>query len=475
MTNPSTLTASATRAARTTSTLIASAIWRLSLACYMVMVCAFVITTKSAFLPAIWHDPVFGVYGMCVTIYLLSRFALSLCYRVKRGEPESWPSVCIVIPAMNEERGIVPTIEAAFALDYPAERLSVYVIDDGSTDATWERICDAAKLYPNLHALRFSHNRGKRAAMAAGIRASDAEIMCFVDSDSVLRHDALKEIVKPFSDAQVGIVCGHADILNGATNLLTRLQQVRYFVAFRVIKASESIFGSVTCASGCFSAYRRVRLLEVLPRWEVQSFLGREATFGDDRALTNMILRHHKVVYQASAVCETDVPDTLRKFMVQQIRWKKSWLRESLIAMRFIWRKNPITAVATYASNVFPLVAPIIIIRSLIVTPMHGGDPWMYVIGLYAMAVVYSLYYGVTKRSPYWWTGIAFVGLYATVLIWQTYWAIATARKTAWGTRSGRADDGKGFRIIGLVGEAMQTGIPLCADVELFVPEAVAA
>ena len=82
------------------------------------------------------------------------------------------------------------------------------------------------------------------------------------------------------------------------------------------------------------------------------------------------------------------------------------------------------------------------------------------------MAVLYSLYYGFTRRKPYWWAGIAFVLLYATVLIWQTYWAIATARKTAWGTRSGRADDGLGFRIIGTIGSPQPSGIPVCDEVE---------
>ena len=242
---------------------------------------------------------------------------------------------------------------------------------------------------------------------------------------------------------------------------------MRYFVAFRVIKGSESIFGCVTCASGCFSAYRRDRLLEVLPAWETQTFLGREATFGDDRALTNMLLRHNRVVYQSTARCATNVPHQFKGFLVQQTRWKKSWLRESLIACTFFWRKNPIASIPTYASNIFPIVAPVVIFHACIWNPIvHGADPWMYLVGLYAMAVLYSLYYGFTRKKPYWWAGIAFVLLYATVLIWQTYWAIATARKTAWGTRSGRVDDGRGFRIIGTIGSPQPSGIPVCAEVE---------
>jgi hyaluronan synthase len=223
----------------------------------------------------------------------------------------------------------------------------------------------------------------------------------------------------------------------------------------------------VTCASGCFSAYRRDRLLEVLPAWETQTFLGREATFGDDRALTNMLLKRSRVVYQSTARCATNVPHQFKGFLVQQTRWKKSWLRESLIASTFFWKKNPIASIPTYASNIFPIAAPIVIFHACIWNPvMHGADPWMYLVGLYAMAVLYSLYYGFTRRKPYWWAGIVFVLLYATVLIWQTYWAIATARKTAWGTRSGRADDGLGFRIIGTIGSPQPSGIPVCAEVE---------
>jgi hyaluronan synthase len=180
-----------------------------------------------------------------------------------------------------------------------------------------------------------------------------------------------------------------------------------------------------------------------------------------------MLLKDGRVVYQSTARCATNVPHEFKGFLIQQTRWKKSWLRESLIASTFFWKKNPIASIPTYASNIFPIVAPVVIFHACIWNPLaHGSDPWMYLIGLYGMAVLYSLYYGLTRRKPYWWAGIAFVLLYATVLIWQTYWAIATARKTAWGTRSGRADDGLGFRIIGTIGSPSPSGIPLCDEVE---------
>jgi hyaluronan synthase len=285
-------------------------------------------------------------------------------------------------------------------------------------------------------------NQGKRAAMAAGIRATDAEIVAFVDSDSVLEPDALRILVQGFADDRVGAICGHADVLNARENWLTKMQAVRYFVAFQVIKAAESIFSAVTCCSGCFSAYRREAIVPHLDWWENQSFLGKPSTFGDDRSLTNCVLRGWKVRYESRAVSHTLVPDDLRRFMAQQLRWKRSWTRESLIVGSFIWRKHPIAAIATYVSVALPLIAPLIAVRAVIVMPFaHGMTPFVYLVGVYSMAVAYGLYY-VVRRPRYdslWIYGIVFCFFYFCLLLWQTYWAILTARSSAWGTRPSTA------------------------------------
>src|SRR5277367_1894811 len=165
--------------------------------------------------------------------------------------------------------------------------------------------------------------------MAAGIRATSAEIVAFVDSDSVLEPDALGWVVQDFANPKVGAVAGRADVLNREESWITRMQAVRYSVAFQVMKSAESVFGCVTCCSGCFAVYRRSAILEHLEVWEHQTFLGSPATFGDDRSLTNYVLRDHRVVYQSRAVSATIVPATMSKFVIQQMRWKRSWTRES--------------------------------------------------------------------------------------------------------------------------------------------------
>src|SRR5207237_5662645 len=135
--------------------------------------------------------------------------------------------------------------------------------------------------------------------------------------------------------ADVAAGSGDTDVSNPRTAMLTRMQDVGYCVAVRVMKAAERVFGAVTCCPGCFSAYRRSCVLAVLDRWLHQRFLGVQATFGDDRSLTNFLLRRYKVIYSSDAVATTIVPEHHWKFLKQQLRWKKSWLRECLIAATF--------------------------------------------------------------------------------------------------------------------------------------------
>ena len=429
--------ASARRPAWSAGELAAQALRALA-AVYLLGLIAAIVLYKGAFIEVVVVDPYFGVYGLVVCAYILTRFLLSLFYRLP---PDSGiePTVAVVIPAYNEEAAIASTVRAILALDYPREKLEVVVVDDGSTDLTFERISEVAREHPSVDVIHFSENRGKRAAMAAGIAATSAEIVAFVDSDSVLEPDALSVLVQGFAEPKVGAIAGHADVLNVHESWLTRMQAVRYFVAFKVIKAAESVFGAVTCCSGCFAAYRREAILPHLKSWEHQRFLGQPSTYGDDRSLTNHVLRGWQVRYEARAVSHTIVPATMSQFLRQQIRWKRSWTRESLVVGGFIWRKHPIAALSTYVGIVLPLLAPIAAIRAIAWQPLAAGAaaPIIYLLGIYAMALVYGLYYAL-RHSHYdtlWLFGVLFVFFYLAFLLWQTYWAILTARASGWGTR----------------------------------------
>jgi len=409
---------------------------------YAVAILFFIWMTKDMTVASLRSEPLFAAYTVSVLIYILSRFVVAMFYRSVRDIGHR-PTVSIIVPAFNEEEGIGGTIASCLAVDYPKELVEVIVVNDGSTDRTWERILEAGGRRPQFHAVHLGRNYGKRGAMAEGFRRSKGEILLFVDSDSYLAHDAVLAITQPFSDPRVGAVVGHADVANDLDTWLTKMQQVRYYSAFRVIKATESLLsGTVTCASGCCSAYRRSAVEPVLGEWEFQRFLGRPATFGDDRALTNRVLKRHRVVYQETARSTTVVPTTMRRFLRQQLRWKKSWLRESLEVCRYFLRKNPAAAVFTYASIVFPFLAPFVVLHAVLGRLLWGSASglWFYLVGTYAMALLYSLYYAFRRKSGLWPHGMTFVAVYMGVLVFQTYWGIFTMRDNRWGTRDSTVD-----------------------------------
>ncbi|NOU43118.1 MAG: glycosyltransferase [Methyloglobulus sp.] len=384
-----------------------------------------------------WYHPLVNAYSIAIAGFIFSRFVLSLVYSAPKDTKFS-PTVSIIITAFNEEDAIYRTVECCYAVDYPASLFEVIVVDDGSSDKTLEEVGRAQKSWPGLILNAFAHNKGKREAMAAGARLAKGEILVYVDSDSFLRRDGVQKIVQGFTDPTVAAIAGHTEVANVTKNNLTKMQQARYFVAFRVIKAAESVFGTVTCCPGCFSAYRRSCVMEVLDNWLNQHFLGVQATFGDDRSLTNYLLRKYRVIYSADAIATTIVPEQHKQFLKQQLRWKKSWFRETLIAATFMWKKPPLAALAFYGQLLFPIIAPILILRICVWLPISNHDlmsPVIYLLGTVMIGIMFSAYYLFWKCDRYWFFGLYFTVYYLLFLVWQMPYAIATQRDNRWGTR----------------------------------------
>jgi len=273
--------------------------------------------------------------------------------------------------------------------------------------------------------------------MAECVRRSTQEIIFFVDSDSFVEPDAAAKIVKYFSHPKIAAVAGHAYVANVDVNMLTKMQSVRYYVAFKAYKAAEALFGSVTCCSGCCSAYRRSSIMPFLEAWAHQKFLGVRCTYGDDRSLTNYTIYYgYDAVFAPEVVAYTFVPETFKQYMRQQLRWKKSWVRESILASLFMWKRNIIMSTSFYLGFILPLMAPIVVLRVLVWYPLLSHHiPMDYIFGVTLMGLIYGLYYYIYTKDKKWVYGVFFATFYSLILIWQLPYAILNIRDTRWGTR----------------------------------------
>lgn len=384
-----------------------------------------------------WFDvPVF-LYSVAVGGYLLSRFLFAAFYRPPAPRADRLPSVSVIFPVFNEEHYIERTLTQALEADYPRDRLQVIAVNDGSRDGSFAIMQKVQQKYPELVLVNLEKSMGKRGALAAGAQLATGELLVLSDSDSFFAPDALRNIIDGFADPEVLAVTGHCDVENAWTNLLTRMQAVRYYVAFRVMKAAESVFGAVTCLSGPFAAYRREAFMEEVDDWLHQRWFGRPALFGDDRALTNALLRRGgRVIYDARARCTTIVPEDYRTFFAQQMRWKRSWIRESMRAAMFMWKRPPFASISFYLGVALPLLAPLIVLRALVLSPLlERGSPLSFIFGILLMSALVSSVYLFARRSRLWIYGIPFCLFYMFVLVWQMPWALLTTTHGKWGTR----------------------------------------
>jgi len=411
-----------------------------------ISVALFILAVKSTALNTGTAGRFFFVYSVLVTSFELSRLVAAsfhrrtsaACYELADAQGYE-PSVSFVIPCMNEEDAISVSVVNSFAAEYPTDKLEVIVINDGSTDRTGEVLAELQAQYPKLHVITFEQNRGKRHAMAEGFRHASGEIIIQLDSDSYIEPSSLSEVVAPFANDQIGAVCAHADPANADVNLLTKMQAAYYFLSFRILKAAESTFLAVFCCSGCSSAYRRDVVLPILDTWLDEKFLGKPVTWGDDRSLTNRVLRAgYRTIYTDRAQAYTICPEHMRQLLKQQVRWKKGWFVNSLFATRFVVRKYPLVAFTYFLPlMVLTLATPFMAVRGLIVVPLVSHQlPIFYLAGVFGIALLVAIYYRAVERNNRYWPYVfLWSALNLIVLSFVLFFAILTIQDRAWGTR----------------------------------------
>ena len=137
-----------------------------------------------------WLPALAAGYTLVMLAFQLLRTILWAGYRPYPLAEAPLPTLTVIIPAYNEGAMVEKAIYSVAAADYPAEKLEIICIDDGSRDNTWLYIQRAQKRYPHLvKAIRFPENRGKKEALYAGFTKGRGEIFVTVDSDSVIEPD----------------------------------------------------------------------------------------------------------------------------------------------------------------------------------------------------------------------------------------------------------------------------------------------
>jgi cellulose synthase/poly-beta-1,6-N-acetylglucosamine synthase-like glycosyltransferase len=411
---------------------------------------------------------VFWAYGVLVTAVVSVTMTVAFgFYRdpalvVREKNPElctaTGPLVSCIVAVHNEEVLVDRCVASMVAQTY--QDTEFIIIDDASTDGTRQVLRGLAAQYP-ITVLELPANRGKKGALAAGLLHARGSIVAFADSDTVWAPDAVEMAVPVFlANQDIGAISGHCRALNGDKNLLTKIQDTWYEGQYSVRKAFESVFGAVTCVSGPVAFFRLEAIYNFMPAWESDKFLGQEFRFATDRTLTAFVLgggylgrkllpvpagspfaepaypvHDWKIVYSKSARAWTNVPETFAAMLKQQVRWKKSFLRNIFVTGRFYWRRPFLPALFYYVHVAFVLLGPFVAARHLIYLPLSGDpvSPVLYLAGILVIGLSFGLAFRYENPGSNRWIYRPAMSLLSTVVFsWLIFYSAATIRKTTW-------------------------------------------
>jgi cellulose synthase/poly-beta-1,6-N-acetylglucosamine synthase-like glycosyltransferase len=225
------------------------------------------------------------------------------------------PTVSVIVPCYNEEATVIGTIDSLKKLNYPAKKLSIIAIDDGSTDDTWSYL----KRYENDPQVSIYHkeNGGKHTAVNLGIEKSASDIVGCLDADSFVHPEALNRMLPMFADPLVMAVTP-AVIVRSPGNVLERFQHAEYNIGV-FLRKMYSTFNGIHVTPGPFSMFRRSVFTEV--------GLFRSAYNTEDLEMALRLHRHDMKIENAEhAYVYTTPPSTVRALVKQRVRWNTGFL-----------------------------------------------------------------------------------------------------------------------------------------------------
>lgn len=298
-----------------------------------------------------------------------------------------------------------------------------------------------------------AEGKGKRVAEAMGIKMATGEVVVIMDSDTrLVGSNVIAELLKPFKDPLVGGVTSNQRInMNPHKTIKKRLsdwmENMRCLLSFPAM----SVKGVVGCLPGRCVAFRRSILLPYLDRdFLNERFLGVRCETGDDRCLTNIVLKNgYKTVYQSSAKVVTEVPESWRKYIKQQLRWMRSSRRETIMNLRWMIRKPFILPFIFISDILVPILFFAVVVNAFLNMIFHwditliAHDTILHTVlggflfGLLGMIISIGL-----RQSPHLRRNLHELKLLPVYIFWGTFvlsplciYALFTIRSQDWMTR----------------------------------------
>lgn len=333
----------------------------------------------------------FGLYLVGANIYDIWQFRRER--KLPKGKHAKHPLVSVLVPAYNEELGVIGCLDSIRRNTY--HNLQIIVIDNCSTDKTnslvMKYICD----HPNrsISLLTMSSNLGKSGALNYALkRYAKGDLIMTLDGDSILHKKAISRAVSYFENDKVMGVAANVRVMDNMT-ILGLLQKFEHMIGYRS-KKFHSLINGEFIIGGVASTFRRTVMKEV-------GFYDMDTTT-EDIGLSLKIAalgnREHRLVYASDVVAMTEGVQTFKALLRQRFRWKMGMLQNLLKNKQLFANNDPIYSrsltmyrvPAAYLGEIFLLLEPLMWSYLLYLT-IAFKTPALFV-GAYTTITLYILW-----------------------------------------------------------------------------------
>ncbi len=240
-----------------------------------------------------------------------------------------YPAVTIIVPCWNEESTIDGTVQSLLNLDYPKDKIEIYLVDDGSTDTTWQ-VMQKYNNTPGIQVFR-KENGGKHTAMNLGIEKATTEYIGCLDADSYVTPSALKRMIPYFDNPEVMAV-SPSIIVDQPKRHIEWAQKIEYQLSV-YIKKMLGLMNGIHVTPGPFSIYR-IAVFKNLG-------LYRLAHKTEDMEIAYRMHSHGYRIEQChDAVVNTKTPPTIYKLYKQRVRWIYGFINNTIDYRKLLFRRK---------------------------------------------------------------------------------------------------------------------------------------
>lgn len=289
----------------------------------------------------------FLIFSLYVWTIWLIKFYFSRKY--EHFESSYDGKVSVVIPVLKEDLTVFENCLSSVRSQTKRSELIV-VVDGGDKD-----IENVAEKYADK--IISYEWRGKRPSIVDGFKASTGDILILMDSDTYYdSKDGIAELIRPFTDPNIGGVTTRQKIFNQRGNIIRRFAGWMEDIRFAIGHPAQSYFGGVGCLPGRSIAIRKEYIMSHLDEFLNDYFMGEKSVISDDRALTGYLMRDgYETVYQSTSLVYTDCPNEWKIFVKQQLRWSRGSQRETLRNIHWLIKSNKFTALCFITDIITPL------------------------------------------------------------------------------------------------------------------------